>query len=57
MEERSMGSANCHKSRDFYCSDGIREIIREHRAIFSKGNDRNQALTPEDVAVNEYISS
>ena len=56
MEERSMGSANRHKSRDFYCSDsiGIRAIIHEHRAVFSKRIDRSQALTPLDVAVNEY---
>ena len=34
-------------------SDAIRAIIREHRAVFSDTIDRNQALTPLDVAVND----
>jgi len=38
-----------------YRSDGIRVIIREHMAIFSKRNARNPALTPLDVAVNDNL--
>ena len=34
-------------------SDAIRAILREHRAVFSEGIDRNQALTPTDAVVND----
>lgn len=33
-------------------SDSLRAIFREHKSIFAKRNGRNQALTPEGVAVN-----
>ncbi len=33
-------------------SDALRTIVSEHRAVFSKRIDGNQALTPLDVVVN-----
>jgi len=36
-------------------SDAIRTVIREHRFFSSKIN-RNQALTPEDVTVDDNIA-
>ena len=34
-------------------SDSLRAIIREHKSIFAKRKDRDKALTPEGVTVND----
>jgi len=44
--------------RGFLCrSDALRAILYEHRAVFSKGIDRNQVLTPLEVVVNNNHSA
>jgi metal-responsive CopG/Arc/MetJ family transcriptional regulator len=37
-------------------SDGLRTIIREHSAVFSKRVDGSKALTPLNVMVNDDVN-
>ena len=34
-------------------SDALRAVLREHKAVFSEGIDRNEALTPLEAVVND----